>query len=182
MRLVPPSVPQAFEIGPVRFSALPATQFVRDLAQNRGRKRAREMVQQQQLWAEYGLENTSMADIFIPDADLPDGEALDGEGMDDVLTGYGLFIYAVELALLTLKGWEGLQSEAGEADPPITRRNISLLFLYPVEPGSERTFALAYIAKVHGLGAPLAREGNACASGLSGSSGPEAISAGPAGS
>jgi hypothetical protein len=154
MRLAPPNRPRDIDVGDVVFTVIPGSQYLRDLAATRGQKVAREMMASADLWKSYGLEAINRSDIFaMPDADALDALAEEAGEAGDMLTGYGLHIYAVELAVLCVKGWKAAEEGGtlvGEDGRPaaVNRRNLSLLFQDTI-PGETRTYAVAFIARLH---------------------------------
>lgn len=154
MKLRPPNQTQDIELGDLKMTVIPAGQFLRDLAQTNGRRRARDMIENADLWREYGLENTAMSEIFAHAEGASEAESALSGG-EDVILGYGTHVYAVELALLVLKAWSPLDPKGvflDEAGQPaaVTRRNISLLFLDAM-PGEVTTYASGFVRKVHQL-------------------------------
>lgn len=154
MRLRSPNTPREIPLGDFVLTVIPGGQFLRDLAQTNGQRRAREMIENAELWAEYGLENVSMSEIFAaPDGGDGSDSAL--AGSEDTIIGYGTHVYAVELALLTLKGWrtadpkDRFEDESGQP-AALSRRNISLLFLDAM-PGEVTTYASGFVRAVHQL-------------------------------
>lgn len=171
-RLILKESPQSFEIGGVQFKCWSAGQFQRDLAETNARILARRLNDASELANDLALPAGMVAKIVGGALEM--AEAGDERGADEQLAGYGMHLYAVELAMICVDSWCGLEVDGVEVSPQPTRQYISALFLDNVTPGSPVTFASAFIAKVHGLSALEDSEGNGFAAGLNEFSGPAA--------
>ncbi|WP_421792752.1 hypothetical protein [Hyphobacterium sp.] len=120
---------------------------------------AREMVKQQDLLAEYGMEAAEASTLF----DLADL---------NVTVGTGSVLFAVELVMIAGVEWGGFDLEDGSPaeDNPITRRAAGLLFLERI-PGTVRvSLAQRFIEKALATPVYQRSEGKDSASARTGTS------------
>jgi hypothetical protein len=150
--------PHTFELGGVTFEAWPAGQFQRDLAETNARNAARQLSQAGQLAESYAMPAGMVSKIVAGSLDFAEECDID-VGELNQLAGYGTHLFAVELGVIVIKSWQGVDDESGQPIAP-SRKAISALFLDVVEPGKPKTMAIGFLEEVMTLTALEEQEGN----------------------